>query len=218
VWRGKRAGEWRGDQPGSDDRQAQIAELRSLFDEGRLRAADYEQRRRTILAPRKEAPGDWGKVVVDYRTGRIVFGSVLFFGMGAFFAWIIGDPLNDGNGVRVIEAVFACFFFVVGGLVLLGLIRTRRGRKPAIAIDNECIECGFLNGRRFRIPWSEVSGVRERVRSGQYADTKWVALDLRQPLAQFTVQRPSCRGSVAANLVLRSLSTDWTLRRTALSG
>jgi hypothetical protein len=177
--------------PAPHDLKAQIGELRSLLDDGFIDFWEYEQRRRQIISGEAEAqkPGKATLapegLVIYYKAGRFLLAAIFFLGLGAFFAWMIRDPLNADNGVRAIEAFFAVLALAYGSVSLMGFIRIRRRGGRAVVISRDGIDFTSVSGDRFRVPWSEVIRVRERDINSEYSSAKYVDVELRTPCSRF---------------------------------
>jgi len=85
---------------------------------------------------------------VRYSTGLFLFGTVALAGCGAALTW--------GGSYPAVGVPFMAF----GAWSLAALIRTKRIGERALVIDGEGIAHTGLWGTRYRVPWSEVTGVR----------------------------------------------------------
>jgi hypothetical protein len=177
--------------PAPHDLKAQIGELRSLLDDGVMDFWEYEQRRKQIISRGAQAqkPGEVTLapegLIIYYKAGRFLLAAIFFLGMGGFFAWMIRDPLNADNGVRAILAFFAVLAFAYGSVLLIGFIRIRRRGGRAVVINSDGIDFTSVWGDQFRVPWSEVTGMRERDINSEYSSAKYVDVELRNPRSRF---------------------------------
>jgi putative oligomerization/nucleic acid binding protein/PH (Pleckstrin Homology) domain-containing protein len=168
-----------------DDRAEAITELRSLLDAGVIDSAEFERRRNEIGDRRRTH-----EVVAQYsQFRRYLLGAVVLLGIGGLFIWWIPNPGYAGNVNvgRVIVGVLAASFLAWGAALLVGAIRIWRSDRRALVINDEGIDVRLLLRNRFRVPWSEVAGVREREHHGENVDYKTVEIELRQPLRRFRV-------------------------------
>jgi len=117
---------------------------------------------------------------VRYSTGLFLFGTVALAGCGAALTW--------GGSYPAVGVPFMAF----GAWSLAALIRTKRIGERALVIDGEGIAHTGLWGTRYRVPWSEVTGVRP---GGG-------GLQLRAPRSRYRVPPQSPRRERGGNSLL----------------
>ena len=139
-----------------------------------------------ITESKTETATDSG--VVSYSTAGAVFFAIFGLAMFGVFAVILAA---GGSAGRFAFAVIPLAF---GAFCLLVVWRMSQGGQRAIVIDKDALDVRFLNRNRVRIPWSEVSGIREKT---DLNDQTYVVLDLRAPRSHFLVEegKPSFKRS-----------------------
>jgi hypothetical protein len=107
--------------------------------------------------------------------------AVFFLVAAGLLVWGIAA---SGTSAQVVLSLVAAIFLYGGVTFLRCFIRIKRVDARALVLDDEGIEFRRpTGGRSARVPWDQVSGVRET----RTENDRFVGLDLRAPLSTFLV-------------------------------
>jgi hypothetical protein len=149
-------------------------------------------------------------VVIRYRR-TVLVPPLVCIGLGVFFASVIPDRLNADNTVRVLEGIFAVACLLLGVVLVRKALVGLRSDRPLV-LDSEAISI-LIFGRRYRVPWSEITGCGIERRLYGEGSASVVVLTLTRPKSAFVTEGASDR-SVSPEVVL---PTSFDITKTELA-